>query len=168
MQTTRQVIEAARDLETNHNQIAEKMLSVLQQYEGKKLTRRVLPKLSAALGQDVILNDYTAGLLYLETEAYRRDREGCGFDAVKLFIPTAMGQTTLPVIDCEQIRERNSCYLEAAIERNFRRDAELASTFPEMCDDAANAYRKAEAELEQLTEYPCPDRHQIQKQAGMI
>ena len=168
MQTTRQVIEAARDLETNHNQIAEKMLSVLQQYEGKKLTRRVLPKLSAALGQDVILNDYTAGLLYLETEAYRRDREGCGFDAVKLFIPTAMGQTTLPVIDCEQIRERNSCYLEAAIE-HFRRDAELASTFPEMCDDVQRTLiGRRNAELKQLTEYPCPDRHQIQRQAGMI
>lgn len=167
MQTTRQLIEAARQLEADHNSIAEQMLGFLAKHEGKKLTRRILPKLSELLGQEVTLNDYTAGLVYLETDAYRRNQEACGPGAVKLLIPTALGQTTLPVIDCEQIRERNSGYLSAAVERNAKRGAQLASDYPERIDKAAAALQKAQAELKELTAWPCPDSVRINKHAGV-
>ena len=167
MQTTRQLIEAARQLEADHNSIAEQMLGFLAKHEGKKLTRRILPKLSELLGQEVTLNDYTAGLVYLETDAYRRNRDFCGPGAVRLLIPTALGQTTLPVINCEQIRERNKCYLSAAIERNDRRNAQLATNYPERIDTAAAALQKAQAELKAATEWPCPDSTAINKNAGV-
>ena len=163
-ETTRDLIEAARQLENDHHGLAEQMIGFLEQHNGKKLTRRILPKLAELIGQDVILNDFTAGLLYLETDAYRRDRDGrCGPGAIKLLIPTAMGQTTLPEIDTEQIRERNACYLSAAIERNEKRESILASDLPEQIDRAGETYRQAMADLISLADAAGPDRFSVER-----
>jgi hypothetical protein len=158
MKTTRQLIEAARQLEADQNQVAEKIVSVLAKEEGKKLTRRVLPKIAAAIGQEVYMNSPCDSLLYIQTEAYLRDREGRGEPGgVKLLMPTAMGQTTMPVIDIAAIRDRNSSWLDAAIERNTNRENLLASDYPEKVDIAGENLRNAEASFKHLVSYPVAD-----------
>ena len=158
MKTTRQLIEAARQLEADQNQVAERMISVLAKEEGKKLTRRVLPKIAAAIGQEVYMNSPCDSLLYIETEAYLRDREGRGTPGgVKLLIPTAMGQTTMPIINIEEIRDRNSSWFHGAIERNKNREDLLASDYPERVDIAGENLRNAEAAFKNLVSYPAAD-----------
>ena len=165
--TSREHIQAAHALELDHNQLAEQILAFLKQYEGKKITRRILPKLSEAIGQEVILNDFTAGLLYLETMAYRREPYGIGFGAIKLLIPTPMGSDLLPLINTDEIRERNSCYLSAAVERNAHREWILASDIPEQIDRAGEQFRQAKKTIEGLTCHPNPDWVQLQKLQGL-
>jgi hypothetical protein len=83
--------------------------------------------------------------------------------AVHLTIPTALGDTTLPVVDVEQIRESNAAYFSAAAERNATRWERLESDWPEQVDAAGAAYRAAKAAFKQLTAYPCPDSCRISK-----
>jgi hypothetical protein len=158
MKTTRQLIEAARQLEADQNQVAEKMISVLANDEGKKLTRRILPKIAAAIGQEIYMNSPCDSLLYIETEAYLRDREGRGEPGgVTLLIPTAIGQTTMPIIDIAEIRDQNSCWLYHAVERNTNRENLLASDYPERVDIAGENLRNAEASFKSLVSYPVTD-----------
>jgi len=158
MKTTRQLIEAARQLESDQNQVAERMISVLAKEEGKKLTRRIRPKIAAAIGQDVYMNSPCDSLLYIETEAYFRDREGRGEPGgVKLLIPTAIGQTTMPYINTREIRDRNSSWFYSAIERNANREDLLASDYPEMVDIAGENLRNAEISFKNLVSYPVAD-----------
>lgn len=168
MKTTRQTLEEARSLEADHNWTAEKILTVLEANNGKKITRRILPKIAAILGQEVIL-EWTANnsLLYIETMNYRRSRDACGPGAVKILIPTGFNQSSLPEINVEEIRERNTCYLSAALERNEARTNLLNSDYPEQVDAAGQAYRDAKAVLESLTSYPNPDRFRLQKLQGL-
>jgi hypothetical protein len=65
MKTTRQLIEAARQLEADRNEVAERIISVLAKDEGKKLTRRILPKIAAAIGQEVYMSSPCDSLLYV-------------------------------------------------------------------------------------------------------
>lgn len=158
MKTTRQLIEAARQLEQDRNQVAEKIVSVLANEEGKKLTRRVLPKIAAAIGQEVYMNSPCDSLLYIETEAYLRDREGKGEPGgVKLLMPTAIGQTTMPVINVDEIRDRNSSWFYHAVVRNMNREDLLASDYPERVDIAGENLREAEEVFKNLVSYPVAD-----------
>lgn len=154
MQTTRELIEQKRDQETLHHQTAEKMISVLEKFEGKKLTKRVIKPMEELIGTQCHI-DQSYGLVHIKTIDYLRGHYDLA--AVSLTIPTPLGSNTLPEIDTEAIREANKAYLSAAIERNARRDAQLASSYPELCDQAGEAYRAAKAELKKLTAYPCPD-----------
>jgi hypothetical protein len=168
MKTTRETLEEARALEADHNWTAEKILTVLEANNGKKITRRILPRIAAIIGQEVTLQ-WTASnsLLYIETENYRRNRDACGPGAVKILIPTGFNQSSLPEIDVEEIRERNACYLSAAVERNEARNKLLSSDYPEQCDAAGQAYRDAKAALESLTCYPNPDWTTLQRLQGL-
>jgi hypothetical protein len=158
MKTTRQLIEAARQLESDQNQVAERMISVLANEEGKKLTRRVLPKIAAAIGQDVYMNSPCDSLLYIETEAYLRDREGRGEPGgVKLLMPQAMGETTMPIVNIAEIRDRNSSWLYHAVERNTNRENLLASDYPERVDMAGKNLRAAEESFKNLVSHPVAD-----------
>ena len=168
MKTTRQLIEAQKALEADHNWIAEKIMVVLEANNGKKLSRRILPKIAAVLGQ-AVTRDWTANnsLLYITTEAYRRNPDACGFGAVKILIPTGFNQSTLPDIDIHDIRDRNSRYLAAAVERNEKRAALLKGDYPERCDAAGKAFRDASAALESLACHPNPDWIALQRLHGM-
>lgn len=158
MKTTRQLIEAARQLEADQNKVAERIISVLAKEEGKKLTRRILPKIEAAIGQEVYINSPCDSLLYVETEAYLRDREGRGEPGgVKLLIPTAFGQTTMPVINVDEIRDRNSSWFHAAVKRNANRENLLASDYPEQVDIAGENLRYAETQFKNLVSHPVAD-----------
>jgi len=158
MKTTRQLIEAARQLEADQNKVAERIISVLANDEGKKLTRRILPKIAAAIGQEVYMNSPCDSLLYIETEAYLRDREGRGEPGgVTLLIPTAFGQTTMPIIDIAEIRDRNSSWLYHAVERNTNRENLLASDYPEQVDIAGENLRYAETQFKNLVSHPVAD-----------
>ena len=154
--SARQKIEAAQALERDHNWTAELIIETLRNYEGKKLTRRILPNITRVLGQEVTLND-SYGMLRLETEAYWRNRDKPGPGAVSLVIPVPLGSTTLPVVDIEKITEANERYLSAALERNNRRAEMLISGTPERIDALLETLATATEELERLTEYPCPD-----------
>ena len=162
MQTTRELIERQRDQETLHHQTAEKMLAVLEKFEGKKLTKRVLKPIEEATGTQCFI-DQSYGLVHIQTIDYVRGHYDLA--AVSLTIPTPLGSSTLPEIDTAEIRDRNPAYLSAAIERNARRDAQLSSNYPELCDQAGEAYRAAQAELKKLCAYPCPDSTSIEKLA---
>jgi hypothetical protein len=158
MKTTRQLIEAARQLEADRNEVAERIISVLARDEGKKLTRRILPKIAAAIGQEVYMSSPCDSLLYIETEAHLRDREGRGVPGgVKLLIPTAIGQTTMPVINVDEIRDRNSAWFYYAVERNTNRENLLASDYPERVDIAGENLRYAEAQFKNLVSHPVAD-----------
>lgn len=162
MQTTRELIEQKRDQESLHNQTAEKMISVLNNWDGKKLTKRVLKPIEELIGTQCYI-DQSYGLVHIKTIDYLRGHYDLA--AVSLTIPTPLGSNVLPVIDVIEIRERNAAYFSAAIERNARRDAQLSSNYPELCDQAGEAYRAATAELKKLTAYPCPDSSSIEKLA---
>lgn len=158
MKTTRQLIEAARQLEADQNEVAERIISVLAKDQGKKLTRRILPRIAAAIGQEVYMNSPCDSLLYIETEAYLRDREGRGEPGgVKLLIPTAIGQTAMPIIDIAEIRDRNSSWFYHAVERNTNRENLLASDYPERVDIAGENLRNAEASFKNLVSHPVAD-----------
>jgi len=158
MKTTRQLIEAARQLEADQNEVAERIILVLAKDQGKKLTRRILPKIAAAIGQEVYMNSPCDSLLYIETEAYLRDREGRGEPGgVKLLIPTAIGQTTMPIIDIAEIRDRNSSWFYHAVERNTNRENLLASDYTERVDIAGENLRNAEASFKNLVSHPVAD-----------
>lgn len=158
MKTTRQLIEAAMQLEADQNEVAERIISVLANDEGKKLTRRILPKIAAAIGQEVYMSSPCDSLLYVETEAHLRDKEGRGEPGgVKLLIPTAIGQTTMPIVDIAEIRDRNSAWFYHAVERNTNRENLLDSDYPEQVDIAGENLRRAETQFKNLVSYPVAD-----------
>jgi len=155
--STRQKIEAAEALERDHNWTAKLIIETLRNYEGKKLTRRILPNITRVLGQEVTLDD-SYGTLRLQTEAYWRNKDNPGPGAVSLFIPVPLGSTTLPVVNIDEITEANERYLSAALERNNRRAEMLNSDVPERIDAQLAALAAASKELERLTDYAtCPD-----------
>jgi hypothetical protein len=161
VKTTRQLLQDEHEREVAQMETAERMLTVLKRIDGKKLTRRVLKPIAELIGQECFLNqDY--GLVSLNTMDYVRGNYESG-SAVHLTIPTALGDTTLPVVDVEQIRERNAAYFSAAAERNAIRWERLESDWPEQVDAAGAAYRAAKAAFKQLTAYPCPDSCRISK-----
>ena len=162
METTRQKIEAAEALERDHNWTAKLIIETLRNYEGKKLTRRILPAVGRVLGQEVTLDD-SYGMLRLQTEAYWRNKDNPGPGAVSLSIPVPLGSTTLPIVNIDEITEANERYLSAALERNNRRAEMLNSDTPERIDAALAAIAAATEELERLTEYPCPDWSTLRK-----
>ena len=161
VQTTRQLLQDEHEREVAQMETAERMLTVLKRIDGKKLTRRVLKPIAELIGQECcLIQDY--GLVILNTMEYVRGNYESG-SAVRLTIPTPLGDTTLPVVDVEQIREHNAAYFSAAAERNAIRWERLESDWPEQVDAAGAAYRAAKAAFKQLTAYPCPDSCRISK-----
>ena len=161
VKTTRQILQDEHEREVAQMETAERMLTVLKRVDGKKLTRRVLKPIEELIGQECFL-DQNYGLVALNTVDYVRGNYESG-SAVHLNIPTALGDTTLPVVDVEEIRERNAAYFSAAAERNVNRWQKLDSDWPEQVDAAGEAYRAAKAAFKALTAYPCPDSGRIQK-----
>ena len=161
VKTTRQLLQDEHEREVAQMETAERMLTVLKRVDGKKLTRRVLKPIEELIGQQCFL-DQSYGLVALNTIDYVRDNWEGG-SAVRLTIPTALGDTTLPVVDVEAIREHNAAYFSAAAERNANRWERLESDWPEQVDAAGEAYRAAKAAFKQLTTYPCPDSCRISK-----
>lgn len=137
-QTTRQTVSAEQALEQQQRQQAGAILAVLQQHNGKKLTRRLEPALSAAAGEPVtIVQQY--GMTTLQTETYwRSDADG----GVRLSLCNG---DTLPVIDAEGVERRNLAYFAAADARIAEREEFLAGAGPELVDAAAEALRQAQA-----------------------
>lgn len=161
VKTTRQLLQDEHEREVAQMETAERMLTVLKRVDGKKLTRRVLKPIEELIGQQCFLNqDY--GLVALNTIDYVRGNYDSGA-AVHLTIPTALGDTTLPAVDVEEIRERNAAYFSAAAERNANRWERLESDWPEQVDAAGEAYRAAKAAFKKLTAYPCPDSGRISR-----
>lgn len=161
VKTTRQLLQDEHEREVAQMETAERMLTVLKRVDGKKLTRRVLKPIKELIGQECFL-DQSYGLVSLNTWDYVRGNYESG-SAVHLTIPTALGDTTLPIVDVEEIRERNSAYFSAAAERNANRWERLESDWPEQVDAAGEAYRAAKAAFKALTAHPCPDSGRIEK-----
>ena len=161
VKTTRQILQDEHEREVAQMETAERMLTVLKRVDGKKLTRRVLKPIEELIGQKCFL-DQSCGLVALNTMAYVRGSYDSG-NAVHLNIPTALGDTTLPVVDVEAIRERNAAYFSAAAERNAIRWEKLESDWPERVDAAGEAYRAAKAAFKELNAHPSPDSSRIAK-----
>jgi hypothetical protein len=138
LQTTRQTVSAELTLELLQRQQAGAILSVLQQHAGKKLTRKLEPALTAAVGEPVsIVQQY--GMTTLQSETYwRSDADG----GVRL---TLGHGDTLPLINTEEIQQRNPAYFAAADKRIAERESFLAGAGPELVDAAAEALRQAQA-----------------------
>lgn len=161
VKTTRQILEDQHEWEVAQMETAERMLTVLKRVDGKKLTRRVLKPIEELIGQQCFL-DQSYGLLSLDTADYVRGNYESG-GAVHLSIPSPLGATTLPVVDVEAIREKNTAYFSAAAERNAIRWEKLESDWPEQVDAAGEAYRAAKAAFKAAMAYPCPDSARICK-----
>lgn len=161
IKTTRQILQDEHNAETSQIEIAERMLTVLKRTDGKKLTRRVLKPIEDSIGQKCYL-DQDYGMIHLKTWAYVRGEFKSG-NAVSLTIPRVWGESTLPDIDVDAIREYNTCYFSAAVERNAIRWQKIESDWPEQVDAAGEAYRKASSKLSELLAYPCPDSSRIRE-----
>lgn len=149
METTRELVIRERNLEALHIETAEKMLAVLEHFEGKKLTRRVLKPMQDALGCECYL-DQSYGLIHIETEDYLRGNYDQ--NAVSLLIPAPLGRGMLPDVNCEAIRENNARYLSAAVERNRQREEMLEGKRCEILDGIGEDYRKCKMQLKLLME----------------
>ena len=161
VKTTRQILQDEHEREVVQMETAERMLTVLKRIDGKKLTRRVLKPIEELIGQECFL-DQNYGLVSLNTVDYQRGNyeSGC---AVHLNIPKPLTETTLPVVDVEQIRKDNAAYFSAAAERNATRWEKLESDWPEQVDAAGEAFKAAQAAFKALIAYPCPDSGRIEK-----
>ena len=137
-QTTRQTVSAEQALEQQQRQQAGAILAVLQQHNGKKLTRRLEPALAAAAGEPVsIVQQY--GMTTLQSETYWRSDANGG---VRLTLGYG---DNMPVIDADGVQERNIAYFSAADARIAERETFLAGAGPELVDAAAEALRQAQA-----------------------
>jgi hypothetical protein len=136
-QTTRQTVSAEQTLEQLQRQQAGAILAVLQQNTGKKLTRKLEPALTDAVGEPVqIVQQY--GSTTLQTETYWRSDANGG-----LRLTIGDGEN-LPTIDPEFVTRRNIAYFEAADRRIAERETFLAGVGPEMVDCAAESLRQAQ------------------------
>ncbi len=137
-QTTRQTVSAEQALEQQQRQQAGAILAVLQQHNGKKLTRRLEPALTAAAGEPVsIVQQY--GMTTLQSETYWKSDANGG---VRLTLGYG---DNMPVIDADGVQERNIAYFSAADDRIAERETFLAGAGPELVDAAAEALRQAQA-----------------------
>lgn len=137
-QTTRQTVSAEQSLEQQQRQQAGAILAVLQQHNGKKLTRRLEPALTAAAGEPVrLVQQY--GMTTLQSETYWRSDANGG---VRLTLGYG---DNMPVIDADAVEERNVAYFSAADARIAERETFLAGAGPELVDAAAEALRQAQA-----------------------
>jgi hypothetical protein len=142
-QTTRQTVSAEQALEQQQRQQAGAILAVLQQNNGKKLTRRLEPALTAAVGEPVSIRQHY-GTTTLETATYWRSDANGG---VRLNVGRG---DNLPEIDAEGIRDHNIAYFSAADARIQERENFLAGAGPELVDAAAEALRQAQAAYKAL------------------
>lgn len=160
MTTTREILQAAVDREQLHHDIAKAVLAILAKHEGKKLTKRLLPAISEAVGEDVWFGD-TYGLQALESVSYRRSSGGGG---VRFFLGHGTG---CPVISTEAFRNHNPGYLDAAADRIGENTAKLASDWPERVDAAAEAVKAAQAAYRALAGFSkCSEASEIGKAHG--
>jgi hypothetical protein len=142
-QTTRQTVSAEQTLEQQQRQQAGAILAVLQQHNGKKLTRRLEPALTAAAGEPVSIRQQY-GTTTLETESYWRSDGNGG-------LRLNVGRTgNLPEIDADGIREHNICYFAAADKRIAERGVFLGGSGPEEVDLAAENLRQAQMAYKKL------------------
>lgn len=160
MTTTRETLQAAVDREQINHDIAKAVLALLAKHEGKKLTKRLLPAISEAVGEDCWYGD-TYGLQALESESYRRSHGNTG---VRFFLGRGEGCWT---ISSEAFREENRCYLEAAADRLAKHCALLASDWPERVDAAAAAVTAAQDAYRKLAGFgSCAASLEIAKSHG--
>ncbi len=134
--------------------LPDQVLAVLKQFDGKQLTKRILPKLPG--GEDVWRIDQIANMTSLVTREYINTRGNAG---TSLLIAYATKNVT---IDCEKIEGQfNPSYFEGRRERNAERALvlknegpciEMAYLLNNACK-ARDAWLAAKARVEALTEY---------------
>jgi len=160
MTTTRELLQAAVDREQLQHDIALAVLAILAKHEGKKLTKRLLPAISEAVGEDVWFGD-TYGLQALESASYHRSSGNTG---MRFFLGHGTG---CPVISTEAFRYHNPGYLNAAADRIRANTAKLASDWPERVDAAAEAVKAAQAAYRELASFgKCSEASAIGKAQG--
>lgn len=160
MTTTREVLQAAVDREQLQHDIGKAVLAILAKHEGKKLTKRLLPAISEAVGEDVWFGD-TYGLQALESQSYRRSSGNAG---IRFFLGHGTG---CPVISTEAFKNHNNGYLDAAARRISENCAKLASDWPERVDEAAAAVKAAQDAYRELASFgKCSEASAIGKAHG--
>jgi hypothetical protein len=159
--TTRQVVAQQQADEQARHDVVTAVVAVLEKHNGKSYSKRLIPALEAAAGDELYFSD-EYGLQHLISQAYRRSDANAGFRVL-------LGHGTgCPVINVDRIRELNTCYLAAAEKRNAIRAELLAGDWPEQVEAAATAAREALATYQQLIGYStCPDSYRIDKAHGL-
>jgi hypothetical protein len=141
--TAREVVNAQLHAEQLRHDVVSAVVAVLEQHNGKKYSKRLLPALQEAAGEELYFSD-EYGLQQLNTRSYYQSRGNNGW---RLLLGHGTG---CPIIDVDRIREHNACYLKAAAERNQARAALLATDWPEQLDAAATALKAAQLNYNQL------------------
>lgn len=159
--TTREVVNAQLQDEQLRHDIVAAVVAVLEQHNGKRYSKRLLPALQEAAGEELFFSD-EYGLQKLVTRSYYRTDGNAGW---RLLLGHGTG---CPVIDVDRIRESNTCYLAAAVERNKARANQLATDWPERLDAAAAALKAAQQAYNQLVGgyTQTPDTYQLEKAHG--
>ena len=159
--TTRQVLAQQQASEHARHDVVTALVGVLEKHNGKSYSKRLIPALEAATGDELYFSD-EYGLQHLISQAYRRSSGNGGF---RVLLGHGKG---CPVIDVDRIRELNVCYLAAAEKRNAIRSELLAGDWPEQVEAAATTAREALITYQQLAGYnTCPDSFQIDKAHGL-
>jgi hypothetical protein len=159
--TTRQVVIQQQADEQAQHDVVTALVAVLEKHNGKSYSKRLIPALEAATGDELYFSD-EYGLQHLISQSYRRSSGNAGFRVL-------LGHGTgCPVIDVGRIRELNVCYLAAAEKRNAIRAELLAGDWPEQVEAAATAAREALATYQKLAGYgTCSDSFRIDKAHGL-
>ncbi len=137
---------------------ADTILAYLKARDGKTLTARDLPKLTAACGQEIRFRRI-AGMVHLTWGDYKNEKS-----LLVAYTDKA------PTIDAHTIEHRfNTCWFSARLERNAQR----ATVTPELaakCADAIDRLKQAQADLEALFAYGEPlavAQYEIKRARGL-
>lgn len=146
------------------------ILEILRKYEGKQLTKRILPHLPGGAERWYIRN--CAGMTSLEDREYLRHNGGRGISLL------VAHQTINVTIDTAKIIALNTAYFTARVERNSKRREALKSgglcgLMSDLLNEVAAAQAKldkAKAELTKVTGYGemmSPDQYEWERLAGI-
>lgn len=149
VKTSREIIQERLDKEFAQFEQAEKVLKVLEKFEGKKFTKRILEPIRKELNSDDVyfyLGDHDFSSCKIQSLEWTNS--GCekGFS-----LELGRGKKC-PIISMEYIREENG-YFCHGIKSNIENAREKLSTnYPERVDQAAAKLREEKKEFFKLIE----------------
>tara|TARA_R100000781_G_scaffold2519_4_gene4068 strand:+ start:214 stop:819 length:606 start_codon:yes stop_codon:yes gene_type:complete len=159
VKTSREIIQERLDKEFAQFEQAEKVLKVLEKFEGKKFTKRILEPIRKELNSDDVhffLGDHDFSSCKIQNLEWTNS--GCerGFS-----LNLGRGKKC-PIISMEYIKEEND-YFCHGIKSNIENAREkLASNYPERVDQAAAKLREEKKEFAKLIE-ESNSKYQLEK-----
>jgi hypothetical protein len=157
----KEILQHEYDDDATNQVVYLKLLAVMQKHEGKPLSKRILTDFTKANPEYTTYWNDDYGMYHLDI--WDGDSRHTRDNKMHFLIGYKQGSYA-PDVDLTRFPEHNAWAYRGAIERNILR-VELIGNNAKLSAiaKALNDYADAKERIENLTDYPTPDRYYFQK-----